>query len=80
MLSVSFLNCAGILECGTSLCFTDQETRENIFQWNQFLSGSVLPPISCTDQFYVALYIDQETLEKVFVKLTISILIWYIPY
>ena len=32
----------------TSLCFTDQETQEEMFWWNQLPCGPVLTPISCT--------------------------------
>ena len=45
---VFFFSSAGNLECGTSQCFTDQETREEIFWWNQLPCWPVLTPISCT--------------------------------
>jgi len=37
-----FLSCASNLECGTSLCFTDQETQEEIFGGTSSLVGQFL--------------------------------------
>jgi len=39
-----FFSCAGNLECGTSQCFTDQETQEEIFGGTSSLVGQLLHP------------------------------------
>ena len=62
--------------CGTSLCFTDQEAQEEMFEWNQLPCGPVLTPISCTKLKIHSAHADSPIVHKSVVFIYVMLAIW----